>query len=152
MNTSFQIVNIYKSDAHIVNNLYTNYYSSQTGDNTSYFEKAILKALHVINTESNVISFSDMQDLSQSQDLYFHQLDEHEQISILYLLYLQYSKDWNKFWKNKKKYKRIAFAKYRDQFIVLAKNVKAVKMERCPMLIQHFFYESHKKYKFPFKS
>eukprot|EP01084_Bolivina_argentea_P276845 472476_1 len=24
-------------------------------------------------------------------------------------------------------------------------------MERCPMLLQHFFYESHKKYKFPFK-
>merc|ERR1712098_904777 len=41
---------------------------------------------------------------------------------------------------------------YRDQFIVLAKNVKGVKMECLPMLIQHFFYEAHKKYKFPFES
>ena len=72
-----------------------------------------------------VISFSDMQDITSSkesapsQDLAFYKLDEPEQISILYLLYLQYTNDWGKFWKNKKKYKRIAFAKYRDQFIVL---------------------------------
>eukprot|EP01084_Bolivina_argentea_P086050 155543_1 len=103
MNTSFQIVNVYSN------------YSSQTThaqtyDYPSYFETSIFKALHVIYTESNVISFSDMQDLSQKQD----HLDQHEQISILYLLYLQYTKDWNKFWENKNKYKRIAFAKYRD--------------------------------------
>ena len=48
MNTSFQIVNIYKSSDYIYNNIYNQ-------PNQVLFEKSILKALHVINTESNGI-------------------------------------------------------------------------------------------------
>ena len=122
MNTSFQIVKLIKSNLTAEFDPIT---MKQKHDNTinqtlSLFERSILKALHVINTESQIISFSEMNDFSLDEDLRFHKLNQHEQISILYLLYLQYNgKDWDEFWEYIPKEKRVAIANYRDQFIVL---------------------------------
>eukprot|EP01084_Bolivina_argentea_P033301 61616_1 len=56
---------------------------------------------------------------------------------------------WNDFLKNTDESVKYAFEKFRQEFVLLAENVKAVKMERLSKPIQQFLYTSQRKYEFP---
>eukprot|EP01083_Nonionella_stella_P277251 942521_1 len=162
-NTSFQISHIYyKNDSlspHLMSRPRSlsptwaipnrfNFEGDTRGMSQSDFmERAILKSLQLLNTESNVISFSECDHGASSG---FNQLDASEKIAVLYLLYLQYrSNKWNEFWNKLDENIKFAFAKYRDQFISLAMNVRAVKMEKLSMWLQDFFCCDQEEYEFP---
>eukprot|EP01084_Bolivina_argentea_P237762 399494_1 len=122
-----------------------------------------MKAIQMININSAILSFNliereeeEEEELELKYDIYdsgFDKLHCDEQIAVLYLLYLQYKKKrWKKFVQISATYANLGIARYRDQFITLAKNVQAVKMEKAPKIIQQFFAQVHlRTYKFPTK-
>ena len=142
-----------------------------------FFEKSIMKAIQMININSYIISFN-CTEINQDHldhlvrdgveenkyDAFdpeidflesgFSRLKANEQVSVLYLLYLQYKKrEWHEFVNATPDYVNMAIARYRDQFMQLAKNVQAVKMERASRVIQQFFAKVHTEdYEFPAKS
>ena len=83
----------------------------------------------------------------------FNSLTATEKICILNLLYLQYrQEEWIEFCQNSTNYLSVAMAKFRDMFVSLAINVKALRMEKLSKLLQIFFYTPQKEYQFPLLS
>merc|ERR1712176_317299 len=112
-------------------------------------EQCILNALQKINTDSKIISLNDNDKNNDFSN--FKKLENYEKISILYLLYLQYRpKEWNKLIStSNQQYLSNAFMKFRDQFISLAQNIKAVSMDSMSKLLQIFFYSKSTDYDLP---
>ena len=143
-----------------------------------YFEKSIMRAIQMINIDSYIISFNatgldkemiehklgelrdeedskyDNATLESFYESGFSKLKSTEQVTVLYLLYIQYKKhEWTHFVNSTPDYVNMAIAKYRDQFMQLAQNVQAVKMEKASKVIQQFFAKVHEdSYEFPANS
>eukprot|EP01084_Bolivina_argentea_P257428 433714_1 len=102
-------------------------------------EQHILKALQTINIDSKIISLNDNDE--KDDDSNFKTLQNYEKLSVLYLLYLQWKpKEWNTLLSNPNQRYLSAIMKFRQQFISLAQNVKAVSMDKMSKLLQIFFY------------
>eukprot|EP01084_Bolivina_argentea_P054215 99448_1 len=82
----------------------------------------------------------------------FAELSSRTQLAVLYLLYLQYRKhEWDDFVGKTDPFVKQAFSSFRSEFVLLAENVQAVKMERLSKISQVFFYTNQKYYQFPFE-
>eukprot|EP01084_Bolivina_argentea_P054216 99449_1 len=83
----------------------------------------------------------------------FAELSSRTQLAVLYLLYLQYRKhEWDDFVCKTDQFVKQAFSRFRSEFVLLAENVQAVKMEKLSKMMQVFFYANQKYYRFPFKA
>eukprot|EP01083_Nonionella_stella_P004922 14378_1 len=152
LDCSFQISNIFKADeTGVIRNQLV---EVKTG--FAYVEHCMLKALQMMSVDSQVISLNAPHN-NRMKNTGFSALQSAEKISILYVLYLQYRTDeWQtfvspEFSNSTEEYMKVAMAKYRDMFVSLASNVKAVRMERLSTLLQIFFCTPQKEYSFPFK-
>eukprot|EP01083_Nonionella_stella_P232812 820875_1 len=136
MNVSFQISNIIKKRKRI---------------NTTNMEveESILNALRTINIDSQIISLNDNDDNATSDSSNFKKLKRYEKLCVLYLLYIQYrSTEWNELVRDRT-YLSAAFMAFRDQFISLAQNARAVWMDNMCPLLQIFFYTASQEYQLP---
>ena len=100
-------------------------------------EKTILSALQMINIGTDTISLNDGKNAGC-----FGDLANNEMLMVLELLYLQYRTE---FWKMLKEaadtasLRTKALLKFRDQFITLISNVKALIMTKMSKLLEYFF-------------
>ena len=112
--------------------------------------QCICNALQIINTDARIISLNEEEHHKtagkESKDAsLFQTLQNYEKLSVLYLLYLQYKpKAWNKLTSQDHRYQKSYFIqaiqKFRDQFVCLARNVKAVSMDNMSKMLEMFFY------------
>eukprot|EP01083_Nonionella_stella_P157426 511104_1 len=140
MNVSFQISNIIKNQ----------YKQRERGSsNMKVMEESILNALRTINIDSQIISLNDNDDSTSSDSSNFKTLERYEKLCVLYLLYIQYRPtEWNELVRDRT-YLSAAFMAFRDQFISLAQNVRAVWMDNMCPLLQIFFYTASHDYQLP---
>eukprot|EP01083_Nonionella_stella_P232811 820874_1 len=133
MNVSFQISNIIKKQ-------YKQRRKASISSNMKVMEKLILNALRTINIDSQIISLNDNDDNATSDS---------SNVCVLYLLYIQHRPtEWNELVR-KRTYLSNAFITFRDQFISLAQNARAVWMDNMCPLLQIFFYTASQEYQLP---
>jgi len=121
--------------------------------------RCILNAIQTINVNSKIISLNDEEEKSNVNNYknindvsLFGSLKNYEKLSVLYLLYIQYKPGaWKKLTseQNQKSHFINAIMEFRDQFITLATNVRAVSMDNMSKLLEMFFYSNPKKYQPP---